>query len=74
MKNPDVLKLMKANRYTYYNIHKKDIKAFQKLYKHTKNIDRPFSSFSIVLALEMLNNKNYIEYVRKYKALEILNN
>jgi hypothetical protein len=86
MKVKEYLTKLKANRYTYYNLDKLTVKRYKNLYNYLKrNKEKEISNYfqynngiiktdgSTKGALNYwLNNKNYIEYVRKFKAMEII--
>ena len=85
MKVKDYLPKLKANRYTYYNLDQKTIRDFKNLYNYLKkhkekNVSNYFQwNDSIKGSVNYwLNNKTifknqkYIEYIRKYKAMEII--
>lgn len=69
-----ILSDVKASRFTYYNLDKKTIEDFKKLYSYLKkNEKKEVSSLSITRAKEMLKEQGkYSDYVRKYKAMYIL--
>lgn len=79
MKVKDYLPKLKANKYTYYNLDKKTIQDFKDLYKYLKkhkekNVSNYFQwTDSLKCSVNYwLNNKNYIDYVKKFKAMEII--
>lgn len=65
---------VKASRFTYYNLDKKTVDDFKKRYSYLKRHEKKdVSDFSIKRAKEMLKEQGkYSDYVRKYKAMEIL--
>jgi len=79
MKVKDYLTKLKANRYTYYNLDKKTIQNFKNLYSHLKkhqekNVSNYFQycDASNRQINFWLNNQNELDYIRKYKAMEII--
>lgn len=79
MKVKDYLPKVKANKFTYYNLDKPTIKRFKNLYNYLKrNKEKEVSNyFQCNDAIKgsvnyWLNNKNYIDYVRKFKAMETI--
>ena len=79
MKIKDYLPKLKANRHTYYNLDKKTIQDFKNLYNYLKkhkekNVSNYFQwNDAIICTVNYwLNNKNYTDYVKKYKAMEII--
>ncbi len=71
-----ILPKLKATAFTYYNLDKKTVNDFKKLYAYLKkNENKDVSEFAIKRATEMLKEQGrYSDYVRKYKAMEILSN
>ena len=70
MKVKELLPKVKANRYTYYNLSKKDQKYFQNLYNYLK---KHKEKTTLIRAVDYwLNDKKYIDYIRKYKAMEVI--
>lgn len=69
-----ILKYIKASKLTYYNLGKKQISDFKKLYSYLKSHDeKEVYDHSMKSAKEMLKEQGrYSDYVRKYKAMEIL--
>lgn len=66
----DYLPKLKANRYTYCNLSKKDQKCFQNLYNYLK---KHKEKTTLIRAVDYwLNDKKHIDYIRKYKAMEVL--
>ncbi len=79
MKVKDYLPKLKANRYTYYNLDQKTIQDFKNLYNYLKkNKEKEVSNYfqwndAIKSSVNYwLNNKNYIDYVKKFKSMEII--
>ena len=79
MRVKDYLPELKANRYTYYNLDKKSIQDFKNLYSYLKKHKEKNVSnyFQYCDALKgqvnfWLNNENELDYIRKYKAMEII--
>jgi len=77
MKVKELLKEVKANRYTYYNLDKEDIKEYQKLYNYLKinkkkKINQLLFLWGKELLLENENYHFYIEYVKKYRLMNLI--
>lgn len=69
-----MLSEVKASKFTYYNLDKKTVDDFKKLYSYLKrHEEKDVSALSITRAKEMLKEQGkYSDYVRKYKAMGIL--
>ena len=69
-----ILSKVKATSLTYYNLDKRTIDDFKKLYAYLKKHEnKDVGEMAIKRANEMLKEKGrYSDYVRKYKAMEIL--
>lgn len=65
---------VKASRFTYYNLDKKTVNYFNKLYSYLKrHKKKDVPVLLIKRAKVILKEQNkYSDYVRKYKAMEIL--
>ena len=80
MKVNDILPLVKANKYTYYNLNRKSVIMFKDLYSYLKKYKYNEISKNVFQnndALKgqiefWLNNKNETEYIRKYKTMELI--
>jgi len=77
MKVKELLKEVKANRYTYYNLDKEAIKEYQKLYNYLKinkkkKINQLLFLWGKELLLENENYHFYIEYVKKYRLMNLI--
>jgi len=73
MKVKELLKQVKANRYTYYNIDKKGINEYQKLYNYLKrNKEKKINQLLLLWGLENENSHFYIEYVKKYRLMKLI--
>lgn len=80
MKVKDILPKVKANSRTYYNLSPKQIIMYKDLYsylkKHrNKEICKNVFQYSDALTGQInywLNNKNELDYLRKYKAMELI--
>jgi ubiquitin len=73
MKVKELLKEVKANRYTYYNLDKETIKQYQKLYNYLKrHKEKKINKLLFLWGLEGENTNFYIEYVRKYKIMQLI--
>lgn len=76
----ELLPKLKANSRTYYNLSKKDIVMFKKLYnylkrnkeKHIKQNVFQHSDATKGQINYWLNNENELDYLKKYKAMEIV--
>lgn len=76
----EILKKVKANRYTYYNLSRQQVKDFQKLYSYLKrNKFREIrkNTFQGSDALQgqidyWLNNQNELDFIKKYKVMELI--
>jgi len=70
MKVKELLPKVKANRYTYYNLNNSEIIRFKNLYNYLK---KHKEKTTLIRAVDYwLNDQNYIEYVRKFKAMEVI--
>jgi hypothetical protein len=69
-----MLPKVKATSLTYYNLDKRTVDDFKKLYSYLKkNENKDVGEMAIRRANEMLKEQGrYSDYVRKYKAMEIL--
>jgi len=77
MEVKELLKEIKANRYTYYNLDKEAIKEYQKLYNYLKinkkkKINQLLFLWGKKLLLENENYHFYIEYVKKYRLMNLI--
>lgn len=73
MKVKELLKEVKANRYTYYNLGKEAIKEYQKLYNYLKeNKEKKINQLLFLWGLENENSDFYIEYVKKYRLMKLI--
>ena len=84
MKVKELLHKVKANRYTYYNLSVKDKKYFQNSYNYLKKhneITRVIyptekkhkEKTTFIKSIDYwLNDNTYIDYIKKYKAMEII--
>jgi hypothetical protein len=73
MKVKELLKEVKANRYTYHNLDKEAIKQYQKLYNYLKrHKEKKINELLFLWGLESENTNFYIEYVRKYKIMQLI--
>tara|TARA_R100001509_G_scaffold165417_2_gene146968 strand:+ start:661 stop:921 length:261 start_codon:yes stop_codon:yes gene_type:complete len=79
MKVKNYLTKLKANRYTYYNLDKKSIQDFKNLYSYLKkhqekNVSNYFQYCDAIKGQInfWLNNENELDYIRKYKAMEVI--
>ena len=65
---------VKASKFTYYNLDKKTVEDFKKIYSYLKKHEnKEVSALAITRAKEMLKEQGkYSDYVRKYKAMDIL--
>ena len=69
-----MLSEVKATKFTYYNLNKITVEDFKKLYSYLKrNENKDVTEMAIKRAKEMIKEQGkYLDYVRKYKAMEIL--
>ena len=73
MKVKELLKEVKANRYTYYNLDKETIEQYQKLYNYLKkNKEKKINQLLFLWGLENENSHFYIEYVKKYRLMNLI--
>ena len=80
MKVKDYLNRLKANRYTYYNLDKETKKAFQKKYNYLKRHKDKHIYRNVFQHNDALNNtieywlnkENEPDYIKKYKAMELI--
>jgi len=80
MKVAEILNKVKANKYTYYNLSKEQIKDFQKLYSYLKRnsqreIRKNIFQYNDALQGQInywLNKSNELDYLKKYKAMELI--
>jgi len=71
MKVKELLKEVKANRYTYYNLDKETVKQYQKLYSYLKRHKEKEISKYLWLYQKYIN-PNHNEYTRKYKLMNLI--
>ena len=71
MKVKELLKEVKANRYTYYNLDKEAIKQYQKLYNYLKRHKEKGISKHLWLYQKYIN-PHHSDYVKKYKLMNII--
>ncbi len=69
-----ILHLVKPTRYTFYNLDKKSIEDFKKLYSYLKKHEtKNVLSASMLQAKDVLKQQaKYSDYVRKYKAMNLV--
>ena len=73
MKVSDLLSLVKANRYTYYNLDKSSISMFQEMYNYLKrNEDKNVPDFCKKQVQNILDKKD-LSYLNKYSAMLRIN-
>ena len=75
MRVKDYLSKVKANRHTYYNLDNKSKKDFQNLYNYLKkHKNKKVSDWFVFYenVNEWLNKDYILDYVIKYKEMEIL--
>ena len=73
MKVKELLKEVKANRYTYYNLDKKAIYEYQKLYNYLKkHKEKKINQLLFLWGLENENSDFYIQYVKKYRLMKLI--
>ena len=73
-KSKSMLSKVKATSLTYYNLDKTTVDDFKKLYAYLKKHEnKDVGEFAVKRANEMLKEQGrYSDYIRKYKAMEIL--
>ena len=75
MKVKDYLPQVKANKYTYYNLDNKTKQDFKNLYNYLKrHQEKEVSDWFVFYASvnDWLNEEYLLDYVIKYKAMEVL--
>jgi len=73
MKVSDLLPLVKANRYTYYNLDKSSISMFREMYNYLKrNKDKYVPDFCKKQVQNILAKKD-LSYLNKYSAMLRIN-
>lgn len=76
----ELLPKFKANSKTYYNLSKKDIAMFKSLYNYLKRNKEKYIKSNVFQHSDAikgqinywLNNENELDYLKKYKAMEIV--
>jgi len=73
----ELLPKLKANKHTYYNISKNDIKSFQDKYKYLKkNCDKTINFIAEIEIEKWFSNKEKyfynLDYLNKYKIMAII--
>ncbi len=71
MKVKELLKEVKANRYTYYNLDKEAIKRYQKSYNYLKRHKEKNISKHLWLYQKYIN-PYHSDYVKKHKLMNII--
>ena len=80
MKVKEILPKLKANSKTYYNLTPKQIIMFKDVYSYLKKhkekeVRKNIFQYNDALSNQInywLNKKNETDYVRKYKAIEVI--
>ncbi len=69
-----MLSKVRGTSSTYYNLDKRSVEDFKKLYAYLKkHEDKDVSSLAIKKADEILKDSGRLgDYLRKYKAMEVL--
>ena len=69
----DYINTVKANRYTYYNLDKKSINDYKKLYTYLKkHNDKAVSSGLIDIQIKTIKDKFDMDYLIKYKIMQLI--
>lgn len=69
----DYLSKVKANRYTYYNLDKKTVSEFKKLYNYLKrNKDKKIYLSCQNSVHYWLNKENEIDFLKKFIAMQCI--
>jgi hypothetical protein len=69
----EILPKLKANKYTYHNIDKKDIENFKFQYAYLKKHQNKKIFLSVMNSVNhWLNKKNEINFLKKIKAIQII--
>ena len=73
----ELIPKLKANRYTYYNVAKSDVKNYKNLYKYLKkHQDKNIYTSCLKEFNKWINNNkqvyNNLDYLNKYRAMQIL--
>ena len=73
MKIKDILNQVKASKNTYYNLDKKSIQDYKKLYNYLKkHSEKSFFLAAHNSFYHWINKKNKLEYVKKYNAMQCI--
>ena len=69
----DYIHTVKANRYTYYNLDKKSVNDYKKLYTYLKkHKDKVVSSGLIDIQIKTIKDKFDMDYLIKYKIMQLI--
>lgn len=69
----ELLPKLKANRYTYYNLNKRDIEYFKTQYNYLKKHKNKKIFLSVMNSVRFwLNKKNELDYLKKIKAIQCI--
>jgi hypothetical protein len=69
----DYINTVKANRYTYYNLDKKSINDYKKLYTYLKkHKDKAISSGLIDIQIKTIKDKFDMDYLIKYNIMQLI--
>ena len=71
----EILPKVKANRNTFYNLDKQTKKDFQSLYSYLKRNENKVlnaNSLKHIDAINWINKQNEVEYIRKFKAMQLI--
>ena len=72
MKVKEILQLVKANKYTYYNLDDKSITMFKDLYKYlVKHKEKDVGGLLIKAQLNTIYLK-YTGYLKKYNTMQLI--
>ncbi len=69
----EILPIVRANRYTFYNLDADTIHQFRSLYAYLKkHQNKELTLFSVGLANEQIEQNNESDYLKKYRAMQYL--
>lgn len=69
----EILPKLKANRYTYHNIDKKDVENFKIQYAYLKKHEDKKIFLSVMNSVNhWLNLKNELDFLKKIKSIQII--
>ena len=71
MKVKEILPLVKANKYTYYNLDKESIAIFKDLYSYLLKHKEKYVGVLVKYQLNTINIK-YTGYLKKYNTMQLI--